>query len=202
MDTSQIAEVYDRGARWFDAETAVMERAVTRRLRRKLLRTARGDVLEVGIGSGASLRTYPPGCRITGLDLSTEMIARARNKAEKLGLDVTLVRGDTQELPFEDASFDTCVSQLSFCTVPDPLAGLRELRRVCRPDGQILLLEHTTSTNRLLAPVCRHSGPVLTRSIGCHPNRPILQLVEQAGLTVQAHERNLAGIIVLIWARP
>lgn len=177
-----------------------MDRALLGRLRRRALRGASGDVLEVGIGSGASLSSYPPGCRITGVDLSPVSLEHARRRAAELGLDVTLLESDAQALPFEDSSFDTCVSQLSLCTIPDPLAALRELRRVCRPDGQVLLMEHTTSTWPLLVPVCWLVSPLLTRTAGCHPNRPVEELVRQSGLKLESSERRAAGILRLMRA--
>lgn len=201
-ENRRIQEIYDSQARWFDAGSAPGEWLIMRSLRRRLLRDAFGDVLEIGVGSGASLPYYPRGCRITGIDLSEGMLERARRRAGKLGLDATFEQGDAKALPFEDGAFDTCVSQLSLCTVPDPLAALRELRRVCRPDGWVLLLEHTTSLNAVVAKVCVHCGPALTRSVRCHPNRPVLEFVKQAGLVIEREERRLTGIFRLVWARP
>lgn len=202
MENERIRAIYDRHARGYDRGEAATEWLLGRRLRRRILDSASGDVLEVGVGTGASLGHYPPGCRVTGVDLSAAMLAAAREKAALLGLPVTLHQGDAQRLPFGDGSFDTCVSQLTLCTVPDPAAALRELRRVCRPDGSILLLEHTTSTNPVLACACRLYAPLQARALGCHLNRPILELTEQAGLRVRRVERHVRGIVLLIWARP
>lgn len=201
MDSRRIQEVYDRQARWFDLGASPGEWTIMRPLRRRLLSAATGRVLEIGIGSGASLPYYPRGCDLTGLDLSAGMLERGRRKARKLNLDVTLLQGDAERLSFEDCSFDTCVSQLSLCTVPEPLAALREMRRVCSQSGQVLLLEHTTSLNPALAKVGLHYGPVLTRAVGCHPNRPVPELVERAGLHVERLERHVTGLFVLVWAR-
>ena len=201
MQNRWLQDFYDQQARWFDLGSRPLESTLMRPLRRRLLADAAGDVLEIGIGTGASLPYYPPGCKITGVDLSSGMLAQAARRARKLGLDVTLRQADAHSLPFEDASFDTCVSQLTLCTVPDPLAALQELRRVCRPEGRVLLLEHTTSLNPALAKVCLYCGPVLTRRAGCHPNRPMLELVAHAGLHSERLERHVAGVFVLVWAR-
>ncbi len=199
MENERIRRIYDtQGWRL----GGPVDRALLGRLRRRALRAATGDVLEVGIGSGASLSYYPPGCRITGVDLSPVSLEHARRRAAEMGLDITLLEGDAQALPFEDSSFDTCVSQLSLCTIPDPLAALRELRRVCRPDGQVLLMEHTTSTWPPLVPICHLVSPLLTRTAGCHPNRPMEELVRQSGLQLESIERRAAGVLRLMRAIP
>ncbi|MDQ3856026.1 MAG: class I SAM-dependent methyltransferase [Chloroflexota bacterium] len=198
----RIAELYDRQAPGFDLGSWPVERAILGRLRRRILADASGEVLEIGLGTGASLPYYPPDCTVTGIDLSARMLQRAERRARRLGLTLHAHQGDAQHLTFAARSFDTCVSQLSLCTVPDPVAALAELRRVCRSDGRVLLLEHTTSLNAVLAKVCLYLGPRLTATAECHPNRPMLQLVEQSGLEVVRFERHLAGIFVLVWARP
>lgn len=202
MGSEQIRRFYDEHAPQLEAAMRPLESAFLGRLRRRLLLSARGHVLEVGIGSGASLSQYPPACRVTGVDLSSAMLDIARLKARRAGIEASLLQADAQSLPFSDSRFDTCVSQLSMCTVPDPVLALRELRRVCKPDGRVLLLEHTKSTSPVLAPLCLRWGPCLTARAGCHPNRPITELAAQAGLKVRRAERYLAGILVLIWAAP
>ncbi len=199
VDNERLRRIYDE---WEPRLGGPVDRALLGRLRRRALRGARGRVLEIGIGSGASLPYYPPGCDITGVDLSRVSLQCARSQARELGLQATLIEGDAQALPFEDASFDTCASQLTLCTIPDPLAALRELRRVCRPGSSVLLMEHTTSTLFLLAPLCRSVGPLLCRPLGCHPNRPMEELVERAGLRLEVTERHVAGIVRLMRAVP
>lgn len=201
MAEQRIREIYDNQARACGGRVCgSLDGFLMGRLRKRALRAARGDVLEIGIGLGASLPHYPPGCRITGVDLSPGSIECARERAKQLGIDAELLVGDAQALPFEDARFNTCVSQLSLCTVPDPLAALRELRRVCQPGGSVLLLEHTTSTSVLLAPICRLCGPMLTATVACHPNRPVERLVSASGFTVQGVDHHFAGVFRLIRA--
>lgn len=199
MENERIRRIYDsQGARLGGS----VDRVLLGRLRRRALRGATGEVLEIGIGSGASLASYPPGCRITGVDLSGVSLEHARNRAAELGIETTLLEADAQALPFEDASFDTCVSQLSLCTIPDPLAALRELRRVCRPGGRVLLMEHTTSTWPPLVPLCHLVAPLFTHFAACHPNRPMEELVQQSGLKLETSEHHAAGILRLIRAGP
>lgn len=202
MNIDQIRDAYDANAQQMDFAMRPVESLLLGRYRRRLLRSARGEVLEVGVGSGASLPHYPASCTLTGVDLSEGMLSIARQRAHRVGIQAAFTQADAQSLPFDDSSFDTCVSQLSMCTVPDPVLALRELRRVCRPGGLVLLMEHTTSTSSLLAPICRRWAPCATRQVGCRPNRPVIELVRQARLRIDSVERHLAGVLVLVWAAP
>ena len=89
-------------------------------------------ILEVGVGTGKNMPFYPPGLQVTGIDLTPGMLEHAREKAAKLNLDVDLRLGDTQSLDFEDDTFDSVVATFVFCSVPDPILGLRELERVTK----------------------------------------------------------------------
>lgn len=107
-------------------------------------------VLEVGVGTGRSLPYYPEGLGVTAIDLSGGMPARAKQRARDLGLSVNLRRMDVQKLDFPDDYFDTAVATCTFCSVPDPVLGLEEIRRTLKPDGRVLLLEHMRHDNRVL----------------------------------------------------
>src|SRR5512146_2641771 len=136
------AVVYDRGAAIYDLYTAPMEALRGRRARRRLFGRAGGRALEFGIGTGLSLPSYPPGIELTGIDISPRMLARARRRAERIGLRADLEIADIGRLPYPDASFDTVTAACVFCSVGDPVRGLREAARVVRPAGQVLLYEH------------------------------------------------------------
>jgi ubiquinone/menaquinone biosynthesis C-methylase UbiE len=131
---------WDRASRWYDLATIALEALVFRRLRSRLLKSAGGRVLEVAAGSGTNLAHYPGGLDITAVDLSPSMLLRARIRGARRAAVM-----DAQHLAFRDRSFDTVVSTLGTCTFPDPVEALREMRRVCRPGGRILLLEHGRS---------------------------------------------------------
>ncbi len=182
MAEQRIREIYDNQARACGGRVCgSLDGFLMGRLRKRALRAARGDVLEIGIGLARACPTTRPAAA-SPVWTSTLAPSSAREQAKQLGIDAELLVGDAQALPFEDARFNTCVSQLSLCTVPDPLAALRELRRVCQPGGSVLLLEHTTSTSVLLAPICRLCGPMLTATVACHPNRPVERLVSASRL--------------------
>jgi ubiquinone/menaquinone biosynthesis C-methylase UbiE len=107
-----------------------------------------GDVLEVAIGTGLNLDHYPANASVTGLDLSPEMLQLARARADELGRKVELQEGDAHALPFENASFDAVVCTYSLCNIPDPLRAISEMKRVLRPGGKLVLVDHTRSEVR------------------------------------------------------
>src|SRR5919106_3922328 len=116
----EIAEKYDRFARWYDWVEGIPDLLGVSRLRRRILRRSRGKVLEVAVGTGKNLSRYPRGCPITAVDLSIEMLNIAQQRAAKLSMEVSFSLADAAALPFPDKSFDTVVSTLSTCTFPDP----------------------------------------------------------------------------------
>ncbi|HUW10330.1 MAG TPA: class I SAM-dependent methyltransferase, partial [Anaerolineae bacterium] len=141
---------YDRLAPVYDAMEAFIERFRFSGWRQRLWSQMRGDelrILEVGVGTGKNMPHYPPGSVVTGIDLSPEMMARARRRAGRMGIEADLRPMDVQRLDFPDDSFDAAVASFVFCSVPDPMLGLRELARVVKPGGQIVLLEHMRARN-------------------------------------------------------
>lgn len=126
---------YDRGMR-------LLERFSLERLRRGLLREARGAVLELGAGTGANLPLYGRDVQVSAIDVRPAHLIAARKKARRAGVSATLTCADAQDLPFADGAFDTVVGTLVFCSIDRPEAALAEVRRVLRPDGRLLLLEH------------------------------------------------------------
>jgi len=134
---------YDRLASFYDLLEAPVERFRFASWRARLRDRIVGDqALEVGVGTGKNLPFYPRDVKVTAVDLSPRMLERARRRASVLGLDVELREMDVQHLAFPDHIFDTVFATFVFCSVPDPVLGLRELRRVCKPGGRLLLLEH------------------------------------------------------------
>src|SRR6266545_4401007 len=156
---------------------------------------ARGDVLDVAIGTGLNLPHYPPGVRLTGVDLSQVMLAAAARRAADLGLTVELSAAEAEHLPFDDASFDTVVCTLSLCSVADDRAAIAEMHRVLRPGGQLLLLDHVAATNRFLLLLQRLWEKVTLRFAGDYQTRHPLPLVEGAGFVVTDSRRSKAGTV-------
>jgi ubiquinone/menaquinone biosynthesis C-methylase UbiE len=161
---------------------------------------ARGDLLDVAIGTGLNLAHYPPGVRLTGVDLSPVMLAAAAKRAADLGLTVRLSEAEAERLPFGDASFDTVVCTLSLCSVTDDRAAIREMHRVLRPGGQLLLLDHVAAINPVLLALQRLWEKVTLRFAGDHQTRHPLPLVERAGFAVTASRRSRLGTVERIRA--
>jgi ubiquinone/menaquinone biosynthesis C-methylase UbiE len=200
--TAEIRRRYDALARWYDLLEGVPEVCGVNRLRRELLQRASGQVLEVAVGTGKNLRYYPKTCQITGVDLSPGMLARARKRADRLGLKATFIEMDAEALDFPGHSFDTVVDTLALCTFSDPVAVLREMARVCRSDGRILLLEHGRSDRRWLGGWQDRHADRHARRFCCHWNRQPLDLVRLAGLTPRAARRTFFGIFHVLEVTP
>jgi len=193
--TRKARRVWDRYAPRYDRSMRFAERMLFAGGREWVCSRARGDVLEVGVGTGLNLPFYPPDVRLTGVDLSPAMLAVARSRASELGREVDLREADAQALPFPDASFDTVVCTLTLCAVPDDRAVIAEMRRVLRPGGRLLLLDHVASTWWPIWALQRLVELVSIRTAGEHQTRRPRPLVEAAGLVVEEAQRFKAGAI-------
>lgn len=176
------ALVYDRVAAVYDWYTAPMEVLGGRRARGRLFGRARGRVLELGVGTGLNLTSYPPGIELTGIDISPRMLERAKRRARSLGINAVLEVADIEALPYPDGSFDTVTAACVFCSVDDPVHGLREAARVVRPDGQVLLYEHVRPRTPVLGRLTDWVSPISRRLFGPELNRPTEANVSSAGL--------------------
>jgi ubiquinone/menaquinone biosynthesis C-methylase UbiE len=177
------------------------ERLYLTRWRRQLLTRASGKVLEIATGTGINLPFFPKSCEIIGTDLSPGMLDRARRRAEDLGLQVDFCTMDAEALDFPDDSFDTVVDCNSLCVFPNPIAALREMGRVCRIDGRILLLEHGRSHHKWVTRL--QDWDVEARVLyGCDWNRSYEELIREAGLSIVSIERRILGVFYLIEAKP
>lgn len=154
--------------------------------RRRLAGGARGRVLEIGVGSGLNLPLYGDAVvKVVGVDTSPRLLSRARQVQRTGGSVVELIEGSAEALPLEDASIDTVVSTWTLCSIPDVTGALREMRRVLKPSGQFLFVEHGRAPDEWVARWQDRLTPVWKRLAGgCHLNRPIRQLVEEAGFGV------------------
>jgi ubiquinone/menaquinone biosynthesis C-methylase UbiE len=199
--TAKARRVWDKSAPSYDKQMAFFERNWFAGGRQWLGDRVQGAVLEVAIGTGRNLPFYPAGMTVTGLELSPAMLAIARKRAAELGLDVDLREGDAQALPFGDGSFDTVVCALSLCTIPDPTAAIAQMRRVLRPGGRLLLLDHITSTWPPIYAAQWLIERITIATAGEHFTRRPLPLVRAAGFEIVEAQRLKAGTVERIHAR-
>jgi phosphatidylethanolamine/phosphatidyl-N-methylethanolamine N-methyltransferase len=190
---------FDKLAPAYDLSILPAELAIGRR-RKRLLQRAHGDVLEIGIGTGRTLRFYPSDSRISGVDVSGEMLERARRRAAKLGRAVELRKMPADTLEFGDASFDAVVSSLVFCSVEAADRALREIRRVLRPGGELLMVEHIRPQG-WLGRLFDWLDPWFYRQ-SCHVNRRTPEYVSAAGFDIVDEERWLRGVFASVRAIP
>ena len=205
MEKQIIRQEYDQAAPWYDWGVVLSEVLGVWRLRRQMLGQARpgtGRVLEVACGTGKNFRFYPGATNLVAVDLSQKMLEVARTRARRLGLQVGLAIMDGERLAVRDRSVDAVLSSLTLCTFPNPVDALREMSRVCRPEGQILLLEHGRSQREWLGRWQDRRAKRHVPALGCHWNREPLELAYQAGLQVVRAQRTLLGMLHLIEAKP
>ena len=194
---------YDRLASFYDLLEAPVERFRFASWRARLRDRIVGDqALEVGVGTGKNLPYYPRDVKVTAVDLSPRMLERARRRASVLGLEVELREMDVQDLAFPDHIFDTVFATFVFCSVPDPVLGLRELRRVCKPGGMLLLLEHMRPGNPILGLLFDLLNPMVVRMMGANINRRTMENIRRAGWRIRVEERLSSDIVWWIEAEP
>jgi ubiquinone/menaquinone biosynthesis C-methylase UbiE len=194
----RIAGIYDDLAPTWDQRGGLVERLLMgKAIRKHLAAELTDDVLEIGSGTGATLRyvdLQSPGiASFTATDLSPGMLGQLDAGNAKL----RLARASADALPFPDATFDVVTCSLVLCTVPDPERALREMSRVCKPGGKLVLLEHVLAKNRLLAALQRRVAPAQVRHMGCHLDRETDRLLRQLGFRMISEERRFFGIFML-----
>lgn len=194
---------YDRQASSYDRRQGLLE-SMQRPWRKRLWAMVTGPrILEVGVGTGYNLPFWLRDASVTGIDLAPRMLERARQRATELGLAADLRVGDVQALAFAEDAFDSAVATCVFCSVPDPVLGLRELGRVVRPGGQILLLEHMRPKNAVLGLLADLITPLTVRVSGASTNRRTLDNLKVAGLAIEfAEDLAMSGMFKLVLARP
>jgi phosphatidylethanolamine/phosphatidyl-N-methylethanolamine N-methyltransferase len=201
-DSATIRKRYDRIAPYFEGMEAVMEGLFFRNWRKRLWAKVDGyHILEVGVGTGKNFDYYPKNARITAIDFSEQMLKQAALKKDRKNVNVELELMDIQSLYFADNSFDTVICSFVFCSVPSPAKGLKELYRVCKPDGQVLLLEHVVSSNRVMAAVMNLLNPVVVALVGANINRNTVKSVKACAFSSVNVDDRSSDIIKLIEAR-
>lgn len=169
----------------YDRAMAGTEKAGLAEVRSRVLADASGEVLEVGAGTGRNLDHYPPGVTsLTVTEPDVSMLRRLQVAARAADRPVTVLRAPAEDLPFEDATFDTVVSTLVLCGVSDQPRAVREMRRVLRPGGRLLLIEHVRAADDALARRQDRVNWLNRLVVGCDCNRPTLDTLTRAGFDV------------------
>jgi ubiquinone/menaquinone biosynthesis C-methylase UbiE len=199
--TRRLRRYWDKHARTYDKQMAFWERRLFGDGRQWVCAQATGEVLEVAIGTGRNLPFYPEDTRLTGVDFSPAMLEQARRQADRVGRKVDLRLGDAQALDLPDASFDTVVCTLSLCAIPDERRAVAEMRRVLRPGGRLLLLDHVAGAPRWVRAV-QWLLERVTKPLGEeHLRRRPLRQVQAEGFQIERAERFKLGIVERLAAR-
>lgn len=200
-ETERVRKLQDREAPRYDRQISVFERILFGDGRRWVCEQARGHVLELAIGTARNLAHYPADVTLTGIELSPQMLAIGRRRAQQLGRRVDLRVGDAQALDLPDESVDTVVCTLGLCTIPDPRRAVAEARRVLRPGGRVLLLEHVRSPVRPVRVIERLLEPLSVRFAADHLTREPLDYLRAEGFEIERLERSKWGIVERVSAR-
>lgn len=176
--------VYGAIAKAYDLLDLPFEYLRYRPVRRVLWQGLSGRILDAGVGTGRNMPFYPEDADITGIDLSAQMLSRARRRQARLGVCARLLQADAVDTGLEAGSFDAVVSSFMFCVLPDELQlpALRELARLTRPGGQIRVLEYTLSEHPLRRRIMRLWAPWVEFAYGARFDRHTEQYVVRAGL--------------------
>jgi ubiquinone/menaquinone biosynthesis C-methylase UbiE len=199
-ETARVQAFYDKIASSYDRFMGLSEKVFFGNGRSWVCSQASGKVLEIAIGTGRNFPYYPADIQLTGIELSPAMLALAKQKAAELGREVDLQVGDAQALPFPDVSFNTVVATLALCTIPDERQAVAEVKRVLRPSGRFLLLEHVRSPNRAVRAIQRVLEPLTVRFQADHLTRDPLPALEAEGFVIEQLERTKWGIVERIAA--
>lgn len=200
-ETERVQRLYDEAAGKYDRVIGIPEKVLFGGGRRWVCSQARGEILEIAVGTGRNLPYYPADSRLTGIELSPAMLSVARERARTLGREIDLRIGDAQALDLPDERFDTVISTLSLCSIPDPRRAVAEAKRVLRPGGQLLLMEHVRSPRRGVRVVQRLLDPLTVRLQADHLLREPLEYTEGEGFDIDRLERSKWGIVERLAAR-
>ncbi|MBA7509935.1 2-methoxy-6-polyprenyl-1,4-benzoquinol methylase, mitochondrial [subsurface metagenome] len=192
--TFKIQKKYNRNAIVYDLIEFPVEKVLYSKWRKKYFSNLIGKVLDVGIGTGKNIDYYNNEAEVTGIDFSKKMLEKAKRKLKKSGRkNISLKLMDIENLKFRDNSFDYVITSSVFCSVPNPIEGLKEIKRVLKPNGKLIMVEHVLSKNKIIAFFENLFNPLVKFLTGVNINRNTRQNIEKSGMVVKK-EKNLALI--------
>ncbi len=183
---------YNRNAKFYDSFSKRSEKRWFSKWKKQFLPPLEGKVLEVGIGTGKSMEYYNDEVKVIGIDFSKEMLKKAKERLTKLHKkNIILKQMDVENLKFKDNSFDYVVTSCVFCSVPNPVKGLKEIRRVLKPTGKLIMIEHVLSKNLLIAFIEHIHNPITKLFMGVNISRNTKQNILDSGMKI-TQDKNLA----------
>jgi ubiquinone/menaquinone biosynthesis C-methylase UbiE len=194
-ETERVRALWDKAAPRFDRMMGFWEKVLFAGGREWACSQARGDVLEIAVGTGRNFPYYQRDIRLTAVEFSPAMLELGRARAAELGIEMDLRLGDAQALDFPDGSFDTVVSTFSLCSIPDDRKAVAEAKRVLRPEGRLILFEHVRSPSLPVRAVQRMLDPLTVRFEGDHLVREPLEHVRAERLEIDEFKRSKWGIV-------
>jgi ubiquinone/menaquinone biosynthesis C-methylase UbiE len=200
-ETERVRHIQDKAAPRYDRQMGFFERILFAGGREWACAQLEGEVLEIAIGTGRNMALYPEDVRVTGVELSPEMLALARKRADELGAEVDLRLGDAQELEFDEASFDTVLITFGLCTIPDDRGAVEEAFRVLRPSGTLVAIEHVRSPSPAVRAGERLLEPLFVRFQADHLTREPLDYLADVGFQLETVTRSKWGIVERFVAR-
>ncbi|MBF0107710.1 MAG: class I SAM-dependent methyltransferase [Magnetococcales bacterium] len=191
---------WDRAAAWFDFSAAWGTERRWAPFKKNLFASMNGNILFMAAGTGLDFPCFPPGKTITAIDISPNMVQRAARRANNYPGHIELIEMDATAMTFADGHFDQVFTSCTFCSVPDPVAGLKEIRRVLKPGGTLAMFEHTGSKifpfNLML-----HLMTPISRAFGPEMNRDTLNNLDRAGFAIQRVENHFLDVVRSIHAQ-
>lgn len=182
---NSIASKYDRLAKIYDLIDFLVERLYFTDQRKQIISSLTGKILEIGVGTGKNLAYYSALTKVTAIDISPSMLARAEKRLQKLvNKNIILKKMNAEMLTFSNNSFDYAVATCVFCSVANPIKSLREIRRVLKPNGKAIFLEHVCSKNFIIRSLQDFLNPISNKLIGCNINRQTEKNIKKAGFQI------------------
>jgi ubiquinone/menaquinone biosynthesis C-methylase UbiE len=186
-------------AKWYDFFMYPLERRTFKEIRSDLLTRAYGKVIELGSGTGVNFPLYQSVESVTAVEPSSYMIERSEVNKELAVIPIEIIQASAEQLPFEKDSYDTVVATLAFCTIPDVDKAFEEMKRICKPNGKILLFEHVKMDNPILAKLQIYLTPFWKKICdGCHLDRDTVNLLKSKGFQIVEIKKFYRGLFVMI----